>query len=113
MKAACVRKFGPPSVITIDDLPRPEPPSGQVLVGVRAAGVGPWDALVREGKSALKQPLPLILGSELSGIVEAVGEEAAGFKPGDEVYGATNGMFTGAYVEYALASGRNDGGQTR
>ena len=106
MKAACVREFGPPNVITIDDLPRPKPSSGQLLVRVRAAGVGPWDALVREGKSGLKQPLPLILGSELSGIVEAVGEEVAGFKPGDEVYGATNEMFTGAYAEYAIASAK-------
>jgi len=104
MKAACVRVFGAPTVITIDDLPRPNPLSGQVLVRVRAARVGPWDALVREGKSGLKRPLPLILGSELSGIVEAIGEEVTGFKPGDEVYGATNEMFTGAYVEYALAS---------
>jgi NADPH:quinone reductase-like Zn-dependent oxidoreductase len=104
MKAACVLEFGPPNVITIDDLPRPVPSSGHLLVRVRAAGVGSWDALVREGKSGLKQPLPLILGSELSGIVEAVGEELTGFKPGDEVYGATNEMFTGAYVEYALAA---------
>jgi NADPH:quinone reductase-like Zn-dependent oxidoreductase len=106
MRAACVLEFGPPTVIAIDDLPRPKPSAGQLLVRVRAAGVGPRDALAREGKSGLKQPLPLILGSELSGIVEAVGEQAAGFKPGDEVYGATNGMFTGAYVEYALASAR-------
>jgi NADPH:quinone reductase-like Zn-dependent oxidoreductase len=104
MKAVCVLEFGPPAVITIDDLPCRQPSSGQLLVRVRAAGVGPWDALVREGKSGLKQPLPLILGSELSGIVEAVGEEVAGFKPGDEVYGATNAMFTGAYAEYSLAS---------
>jgi NADPH:quinone reductase-like Zn-dependent oxidoreductase len=104
MKAACVLEFGPAAVITIDDLPSPKPSSGQVLVRVRAAGVGPWDALVREGKSELKQSLPLILGSELSGIVEAVGEQVAGFKPGDEVYGATNEMFTGAYAEYAVAS---------
>jgi len=104
MKAARVLEFGPPSVITIDDLPRPKPSAGQLLVRVLAAGVGPWDVLVREGKSGLKQPLPLILGSELSGIVEAVGDDLAGFRPGDEVCGATNEMFTGAYVEYALAS---------
>jgi NADPH:quinone reductase-like Zn-dependent oxidoreductase len=46
--------------------------------------------------------LPLILGSELSGIVEAIGAEVSGFKTGDEVYGATNDQFTGAYAEYAL-----------
>ena len=59
------------------------------LVRVKAAGVGNWDALIREGKIEL-QPLPLILGSELSGIVEAIGAEVSGFKTGDEVYGATN-----------------------
>jgi NADPH:quinone reductase-like Zn-dependent oxidoreductase len=90
MKAAGILKFGPPSVITVDDLPRPEPSSGELLVRVLAAGVGPWDALIREGKSGLNQLLPLILGSEISGIVEAVGEKVAGFKPGDEIYGATN-----------------------
>lgn len=104
MKAAQVLQFGPPSVITIDDLPRPKPSSAELLVRVCAAGVGPWDALVREGKSELNQSLPLILGSEFSGIVEAVGEKVAGFKPGDEVYGATNEMFTGAYAEYATPS---------
>jgi NADPH:quinone reductase-like Zn-dependent oxidoreductase len=77
MKAACVLEFGPPGVITIDDLARPKPSSGQVLVRVRAAGVGPWDVLVRTGRSDLNQPLPLILGSELSGIVEAVGNVGA------------------------------------
>lgn len=104
MKAARVLRFGPPSVIENDDLPRPEPAAGQLLVRVKAAGVGPWDALVREGKSDLHQPLPLILGSELSGIVEQVGAEVSAFKLDEEVYGATNDQFTGAYAEYALAS---------
>jgi NADPH:quinone reductase-like Zn-dependent oxidoreductase len=100
MKAARVLRFGPPSVITVDDLPRPEPVAGQLLVRVQAAGVGNWDALIREGKVQL-EALPIILGSELSGIVEAVGAEVSGFKPGDEVYGATNPQFSGAYAEYA------------
>ena len=50
MKAARVLRFGPPSVITNVDLPRPEPAAGQLLVRVKAAGVGNWDALIREGK---------------------------------------------------------------
>ena len=103
MKAARVLQFGPPNVIMTDDLPRPEPGAGQLLVRVKAAGVGNWDALIREGKVEL-QPLPLILGSELSGIVEATGAGVSGFKAGDEVYGATNQQFSGAYAEYALAS---------
>lgn len=50
MKAARVLKFGPPNVIINDDLPRPEPDAGQLLVRIKAAGVGNWDALIREGK---------------------------------------------------------------
>jgi len=102
MRAARIQRFGPPSVITIDELPRPEPGSGQLLVRVKAAGVGHWDALVREGK--VQQALPLILGSELSGIVETVGAGVSGFTTGDEVYGATNEQFTGGYTEFALPS---------
>jgi NADPH:quinone reductase-like Zn-dependent oxidoreductase len=105
MKAARILRFGPPSVITYDDLPQPEPGAGQLLVRVKAAGVGNWDALIREGKVQL-QPLPLILGSELSGIVEAIGVEVSGFKVGDEVYGATNEQFSGAYAECAVPLAR-------
>ena len=104
MKAAQILRFGPPSTIEIDDLPLPQPATGQLLVRVKAAGVGRWDALIREGKSGLHQPLPLILGSELSGIVEAIGADVSGFQAGDEVYGATNEQFTGADAEYALPS---------
>lgn len=101
MKAARVLRFGPPSVISYDDVRRPEPGPGQLLVRLRGAGVGNWDALTREGKVQL-QPLPLILGAELSGVVEAVGAEVQGFAVADEVYGATNDQFTGAYAEYAV-----------
>ena len=69
-----------------------------------AAGVGPWDALIREGKSKVSPPPPLTLGSDLSGVVEAVGSGVTGFNSGDEVYGLTNPQFIGAYAEYALAS---------
>ena len=102
MKAARILRFGPPNVIAIDDLPCPEPAAGQLLVRVKAARVGNWDALTREGK--FHQRLPLILGCELSGIVEAIGADVAGFKVGDEVYGATNKQWIGAYAEYALPS---------
>jgi NADPH:quinone reductase-like Zn-dependent oxidoreductase len=105
MKAARVLQFGPPNVIMTDDLPRPEPGAGQLLVRVKAAGVGNWDALIREGKVEL-QRLPLILGSELSGIIEGTGADVSGFKLGDEVYGATNEQFSGAYAEYAVPSAK-------
>jgi NADPH:quinone reductase-like Zn-dependent oxidoreductase len=105
MKVARILRFGPPNVITNDDLPRPEAAAGQLLVRVKAAGVGNWDALVREGKIP-HEPLPLILGYELSGIVEATGAEVREFKSGDEIYGATNEQLTGAYAEYALPLAR-------
>jgi len=73
MKAARIHHFGPPDVIVIDDLPRPSPGAGQVLICVASAGVGPWDALIREQKKVVNSPLPLILGSDLSSVVEAVG----------------------------------------
>jgi NADPH:quinone reductase-like Zn-dependent oxidoreductase len=104
MKAARVHRFGPPEVITLEDIPRPEPGEDEVLVRVNAAGVGPWDGWIRAGKSALPQPLPLTLGSDLSGTVEAVGPRVTAFTPGDAVFGATNPRFTGAYAEFAIAS---------
>src|SRR5215471_11545983 len=104
MKAARILQFGPPSVIVNEDLERPKAGPGQLLVQVKAAGVGPWDALIREGQSAVSPKPPLTLGSDLSGIIADVGPDVAGFKAGDEVYGSTNDGFVGAYAEYALAS---------
>lgn len=105
MKAERIVQFGPPNVILNTDVARPVPQAGQLLVRVEAAGVEPWDALIREGKSAIPQPLPLTLGSDVSGIVESVGAGVSGFQIGDEIYGVTNQQFTGAYAEYALAIG--------
>jgi NADPH:quinone reductase-like Zn-dependent oxidoreductase len=90
MKAARIRRFGAPDVIVIDDLPLPTPGDGDVIVHASAAGVGNWDALIREGKVPVSAPLPFILGGELSGAVTATGPGVSAFRVGDEVYGATN-----------------------
>src|SRR6267142_4493676 len=103
MKAVRVHSFGPPEAISLEDVPKPEPGDGEVVVQVKAAGVGPWDALIRSGRSVLPQPLPLTLGSDLSGVVHAIGPGVGKFKIGDEVFGVTNERFTGAYTEYAVA----------
>jgi len=104
MKAVRVHSFGPPEVISFEDVSKPEPAGGEVVVvQVKAAGVGPWDALIRSGRSVLPQPLPLTLGSDLSGVVHAIGPGVGKFKIGDEVFGVTNERFTGAYAEYAVA----------
>jgi len=103
MRAVRVHQFGGVEAIMYEAVSRPAPGEGQVLVRVKAAGVGPWDAWVRAGKSALPQPLPLVLGSDLSGVAEDVGPGVSDFPPGDEVFGVTNAQFTGAYAEYAVA----------
>lgn len=103
-KAARIHRFGAPEVISLEDLVLPAPGEGEVLVRVKAAGVGPWDAWIRAGKSALPQPLPLTLGSDISGVVEAVGPGVTGFTEGDEVFGVTNPQFTGGYADYAVAT---------
>jgi NADPH:quinone reductase-like Zn-dependent oxidoreductase len=103
MKAARIHNFGGPEVIVVEDVAVPVPGSGEVLVQVAATGVGPWDALIREGKSKVAPPPPLTLGSDLSGVVESVGLGVTEFKSGDEVYGVTNPQFCGANAEYAIA----------
>lgn len=104
MKAGRIHIYGPPSAISIDEIDCPTPNEGELVVQVAAAGVGPWDALIREGKSVVQLSLPIILGSDLAGIVESVGVGVMQFKPGDEVFGVTNKQFCGAYAEYAVAS---------
>jgi NADPH:quinone reductase-like Zn-dependent oxidoreductase len=99
-----VHEFGPPEVMRFERVPRPKPGPGEILVKVEAAGVGPWDGWIRAGNSALPQPLPLTLGSDLSGEIVTVGPGVSELRVGDQVYGVTNLQFTGAYAEYALAS---------
>jgi NADPH:quinone reductase-like Zn-dependent oxidoreductase len=103
MLAARVHRFGGPDVIQLETVPLPQVRSGEVLVRVAAAGVGPWDGWIRAGKSALPQPLPLTLGSDLAGSIVAIGPDVHGFAIGDPVFGVTNTRFTDAYAGYAIA----------
>lgn len=103
MKAARIQQFGGPDQVTVEDVPVPVAGTGEILVRVAAAGVGPWDALIREGRSKVSPQPPLTLGSDLAGVVEAVGPGVAGLSAGDEVYGVTNPQFCGAQAEYAVA----------
>src|SRR4051812_41302344 len=100
MMAWRVHEFGPPDVMKLEQVPRPKPGPGEVVVKVEAAGVGPWDDWIRAGKSALPQPLPLILGSDLSGEISDLGPGVSDLRVADEVYGVTNPQFIGAYAEY-------------
>src|SRR3954463_9288676 len=104
MMAWRVHEYGPPDVMRFERIPRPDPGPGEILIKVEAVGVGPWDGWIRAGKSALPQPLPLTLGSDLAGEVVAVGPGVSKVRVGDQVYGVTNPRFIGAYAEYAVAS---------
>ncbi|MGH7582780.1 MAG: NADP-dependent oxidoreductase [Gemmatimonadales bacterium] len=104
VKAARIHAIGGPEVIVIDEIAAPTPGPHEVVIRVAAAGVGPWDALIREGKSVVSASFPLIPGSDLCGTVDRVGNDVSSFKPGDRVYGSTNSQFIGAYAERAVAS---------
>ena len=103
MKAVRIQRFGGPEQVALGDVPVPMAGAGEILVHVLAAGVAPWDALIREGKSKVSPLPPLTLGSDLAGMVEAVGANVVGVSVGDEVYGVTNPQFCGAQAEYAVA----------
>ncbi len=99
MKAVRFHQFGGPEVLQYEDVPKPEPQVGQVLVRVHAAGVNPVDWKLREGwLRALNLPLPITNGGDVSGVVEAIGPGVTEFKVGDAVFGGTGLM--GGYAEY-------------
>lgn len=104
MRAVRVHRFGGPEVLRVEELPTPSPGPGEILVRVIAAGVGLWDAWVRQGRSAIPQTLPLTPGADIAGFVGALGAGVTGLTTGDAVFGVTNAQFTGAYAEYAIAS---------
>jgi hypothetical protein len=104
VKAARIHSFGPPDVVLVEDVPMPSPGPGEVLVRVMAAGVAPWDAIIREGKSKVSPQPPLTLGSDFSGVVDKVGLGVTDFAPTEDVYGVTNPQFCGAQAEFAVAT---------
>ncbi|MFZ5896133.1 MAG: NADP-dependent oxidoreductase [Myxococcota bacterium] len=102
MKAVRIHEYGGPEVLTYEDAPRPLPWSNEVLVRVHASGVNPIDWKVRSGqlRGMLEHTLPLIPGWDFSGVVEALGDQATGFKVGDAVYGRPDPQRNGTYADY-------------
>jgi NADPH:quinone reductase-like Zn-dependent oxidoreductase len=96
MRAILVEQFGGPEVLRIRDVPLAQPKSGEVLVRVLSAGVGPWDVAQRQGR--LGAELPYIPGFECAGTVVGRTGDGSGFHDGEPVYGYI-GM-GGAYAEY-------------
>ena len=97
MKAIQIHETGGPEVLTLADLPIPQPGPGQVLIRVEAVGVNFIEVYFRNG--VYKAALPLTLGSEAAGTVEELGPGVTGFAAGDEVASVS---VLGSYAEYAL-----------
>lgn len=114
MKAVRQHEFGGPDVLKYEDAPVPTLAAGDVLIRVHAVGINPPDAYLRDGYKMLppawqpKVEFPLILGTDVSGVVESVADDVTEFKPGDEVYSMVR-FPTGlagqsrAYAEYVTA----------
>jgi NADPH:quinone reductase-like Zn-dependent oxidoreductase len=103
MKAAFIRRTGPPSVIEYGELPAPQLGGDDVLVRISAAAVNPVDAFVRQGMAAMALPFPFVLGRDLAGVVERNGAGAKRFKPGDRVWCNNQGIDgrQGSFAEFA------------
>jgi NADPH:quinone reductase-like Zn-dependent oxidoreductase len=103
MKAVRIKRYGNEEVVELAEVNQPKPGAGQVLVKVKAAAVNPVDWKIRDGLGDLfgLKP-PLILGCEVAGTVEAVGDNVKEFTPGDDVYGYLS-AYTGGYAEYVAA----------
>src|ERR1700737_1161292 len=87
MHAAAIDRFGGPGVLTLHTLPVPAVDKGEVLIEIHTAGVGGWDADMRAGWWPGKHPpFPIVLGSDGSGTVAAMGSHIRRFKIGDPVY---------------------------
>jgi NADPH:quinone reductase-like Zn-dependent oxidoreductase len=108
MRAAVYDRYGPPSVLRVEDVPVPAPAAGQVLVRVAATSVNlsDWESLrgtpLYARLGGLRAPARRTLGSDIAGRVDAVGEGVTRFGPGDEVYG-DNLDLKGGFAEYAVA----------
>ena len=106
MKAIRINEFGGPEVLKMEDIAVPVPAPDEILVKVYASGVNPVDWAIRSGANIRMRSfltLPMTLGWDAAGTVEAVGSEVTAFRKGDAVYGVPNFPGNGSYAEYCAA----------
>jgi NADPH:quinone reductase len=89
MRAVLCRAYGPPESLVIEDVESPTPGPGEVVISVKASGVNFPDVLIIQNKYQVKPPLPFSPGSEVAGVIKAVGENVTHVAPGDEVFAFT------------------------
>ncbi len=104
MRALVLLRYGGPENTALTDVPQPSPRAGEFLVRVHAAGLNPVDYKTRAGALRVirKYPLPIVMGNELSGVVEGVGPGVTRFARGDRVFARVDKDFMGAFAEYAV-----------
>uniref|UniRef100_A0A8D2DG63 Quinone oxidoreductase n=1 Tax=Sciurus vulgaris TaxID=55149 RepID=A0A8D2DG63_SCIVU len=103
MRAIRVFEFGGPEVLKLrSDVVVPVPKEHQVLIKVHACGVNPVETYIRSGTHSLKPVLPYTPGTDVAGVIEAIGDNVTAFKKGDRVFSSST--ISGAYAEYALAA---------
>ena len=102
--ASVLTEYGPPDVLSWQDVPVPEPSERQIRIKVRVSGVGPTDLKIRRGdlNGVFPLPEPAVLGFETAGTVDALGTDVSGVAVGDEVAAWLPSL--GGYGEYVLAS---------
>src|SRR5436190_7917782 len=108
MKAVVIHEYGGPEVLKYEDVPQPEPKQDQLRIRVIAAGVNPVDGMIRSGMldKEGRRTFPIILGGDISGVVEKVGSKITKFKSGDPVFAYVSLDNSGGYAQYALVTER-------
>lgn len=106
MRAVRYREYGGPSVLTVEEVDRPEPASGEVVVDVRAAGINPIDTYLMAGSVEPLYGLPGQAGSDLAGVVAETGEGVTDFETGDRVFATALGLFQpGSLADFVAVDG--------
>ena len=108
MKAVVIHEYGGPEVLKYEDVPQPEPKQDQLRIHVIAAGVNPVDGMIRSGMfdKEGRRAFPVILGGDISGVVEKVGSNITKFKSGDPVFAYVSLDNSGGYAQYAVVTER-------
>jgi NADPH:quinone reductase-like Zn-dependent oxidoreductase len=104
MRAFVLSGYGGPEHTALAEVPQPSPQPGELLVRVHAAGLNPVDYKTRAGAMRVirRYPLPIVMGNELSGVVEAVGPRVTRFALGDGVFARVDKDIMGAFADYAV-----------
>jgi NADPH:quinone reductase-like Zn-dependent oxidoreductase len=110
MRAAAIDKYGDEDVISVRELPVPQPAAHEILIRIDTAAVGSCDASARSGEIKTEHGFPLVLGVDGSGVVADVGSRVTRFKRGDRVYAYNfDNPKGGFYAEYCCVATKNVG----